>query len=79
MIYSMEPVLGALVAYAFLGERWGGWGWAGAGVIMAASLLTQVAGAVEDAGPPGGVGGVKVGHGPELEPAAAAEGGAKKD
>ncbi|KAI8465510.1 MAG: hypothetical protein J3K34DRAFT_436810 [Monoraphidium minutum] len=47
MIYSMEPVLGALMAYVFLGERWGPWGWAGGGVIMAASMLTQMAGAVE--------------------------------
>lgn len=31
MIYSLEPVAGALMAYAFLGERWGAWGWAGGG------------------------------------------------
>lgn len=48
MIYSMEPVIGALLAYALLGERWGPWGWVGGAVIMAASLFTQFAGATDD-------------------------------
>lgn len=48
MIYSMEPLSGALMAYAFLGERWGTAGWMGAGVILVASLATQLTGAVEE-------------------------------
>jgi drug/metabolite transporter (DMT)-like permease len=47
MIYSMEPLVGALLAYAFLGERWGLWGWAGGAVILAASMATQMSGASE--------------------------------
>jgi hypothetical protein len=47
MIYSLEPVAGALMAYAFLGERWGAWGWIGGGIILGASMLTQVAGPSE--------------------------------
>jgi len=50
MIYSLEPVVGALIAYALLGERWGAWGWAGGGVILASSLLTQMAGGAERGG-----------------------------
>ncbi len=44
IIYSMEPVLGAGLAYAVLGERWGPLGWVGAGIILASSLLAQVFG-----------------------------------
>jgi drug/metabolite transporter (DMT)-like permease len=47
MVYSLEPVSGALLAYAFLGDRWGPAGWAGAALILAASLVTQLAGAEE--------------------------------
>lgn len=50
MIYSLEPVAGALMAYAFLGERWGAWGWAGGATILAASMLTQLGGATTDDG-----------------------------
>ena len=58
MIYSLEPALGALLAWALLGERWGAWGWAGAGLILAASLATQMAGATDgDEGEGGGGGG----------------------
>ena len=44
IIYSMEPVLGAGLAYAVLGERWGPLGWVGAGIILASSLIAQVFG-----------------------------------
>lgn len=47
MIYSMEPISGALLAYAFLGERWGPSGWLGAAVILLASVATQLQGAVD--------------------------------
>jgi drug/metabolite transporter (DMT)-like permease len=50
MVYSLEPVSGALLAYAFLGDRWGPAGWAGAGLILAASLVTQLAGAEDEGG-----------------------------
>jgi drug/metabolite transporter (DMT)-like permease len=52
LIYSLEPVAGALMAYAFLGERWGAWGWAGGAVILAASMLTQLSGAKAEGGEP---------------------------
>eukprot|EP00210_Caulerpa_lentillifera_P005199 g4967.t2 len=42
VIYTMEPVLGALWAYLLLGERWGPNGWIGAGLIIIASFATQV-------------------------------------
>lgn len=48
VIYSMEPISGALFAYAFLGERLGALGIAGAVVILLASLATQFNGAVEE-------------------------------
>lgn len=48
-------VSGAAMAYAFLGERWGPMGWAGAAVILAASLACQLGGAFdEDDGSAGG-------------------------
>lgn len=43
IIYTMEPVLGALWAYLFLGERWGPDGWIGAALILFSSFATQVA------------------------------------
>lgn len=55
MIYSLEPVAGALMAYAFLGERWGLWGWVGGAVILGSSMLTQVQGTTDD-GDDGGEG-----------------------
>ncbi|CAD7702600.1 unnamed protein product [Ostreobium quekettii] len=48
IIYTMEPVLGALLAYFMLGERWGPMGWAGAGLILASSLATQLLGGEPD-------------------------------
>ena len=44
LIYSLEPVLGALFAYIFLGERWTSVGWVGAGMILFSSLLVQLLG-----------------------------------
>ena len=42
IVYTMEPVLGALWAYILLGERWGPNGWIGAALILASSFVTQV-------------------------------------
>ena len=47
IIYSMEPVLGAGLAYAILGERWGRLGWVGAALIIASSLAAQILGTEE--------------------------------
>ena len=38
IVYSLEPVLGAGMAWAFLGERWGPLGWVGAAMIVGSSL-----------------------------------------
>lgn len=40
--YTLEPVLGAGLAWAMLGERLGLKGFAGAGIILASSLASQV-------------------------------------
>jgi drug/metabolite transporter (DMT)-like permease len=56
LIYSLEPVSGAAMAYAFLGERWGPMGWAGAAVILAASLACQLGGAFDEDGSGGSSG-----------------------
>jgi len=44
IVYTMDPVLGALWAYIFLGERWGPNGWTGAALILASSFVTQMYG-----------------------------------
>lgn len=44
IVYTLEPVLGATLAYLLLGERWGPAGWVGAGLIVASSLTTQIFG-----------------------------------
>ncbi|KAI8471653.1 MAG: hypothetical protein J3K34DRAFT_520340 [Monoraphidium minutum] len=72
MIYSLEPVAGALMAYAFLGERWGLWGWVGGATILGASMLTQVGGAADKEGGGGGGGG-EGGAAPAAPAAVAAE------
>lgn len=41
IIYTLEPVLGAGLAYGLLGERWNASGWAGAGLIIGACLVAQ--------------------------------------
>ena len=48
IIYTMEPVMGALLCYFMLGERWSAAGWVGAGLIIASSLATQILGAGEE-------------------------------
>lgn len=47
IIYTMEPVLGAGLAYVVLGERWGSLGWVGAALIIASSLAAQIVGTEE--------------------------------
>jgi hypothetical protein len=42
IVYSLEPLWGVAFAWWFLGERLEAQGWAGAGLIMVASLWTQV-------------------------------------
>ncbi|GMH36362.1 hypothetical protein BSKO_04230 [Bryopsis sp. KO-2023] len=44
IVYTMEPVLGAVLAYIVLGDRWGPAGWVGAALILASSLGTQLLG-----------------------------------
>ncbi|KAL3162993.1 hypothetical protein ABBQ32_009425 [Trebouxia sp. C0010 RCD-2024] len=44
VVYTLEPVLGATLAYLLLGERWGPAGWVGAGLIVTSSLATQIFG-----------------------------------
>lgn len=44
LIYTAEPLWGALFAWGLLGERWGPQGWVGAGLIVSASLAAQLTG-----------------------------------
>lgn len=44
LIYTAEPLWGALFAYFLLGERWGPTGWVGAAMIVTSSLMAQFAG-----------------------------------
>lgn len=44
LIYTAEPLWGALFAYFFLSERWGATGWFGAALIVASSLFSQLVG-----------------------------------
>lgn len=48
IIYTMEPVLGAGMAWVVLGERWNAAGWVGAGLIIGACLLAQLLGVEEE-------------------------------
>lgn len=50
IIYTLEPVLGASFAWALLGERIGAKGLAGAAIIVASSLATQIMGGGSDKG-----------------------------
>lgn len=52
LVYTLEPVLGALLAWLLLGERWGPAGWVGAGLIVGSSFATQVYGADSSADSP---------------------------
>ncbi len=42
LVASLEPVIAATLAAIFFGERFGFWGFVGAGLVLAASLLTVV-------------------------------------
>ncbi len=42
IILSMEPVFAVLFASIWLGERMGGWGWTGAGLILAGVVLAEI-------------------------------------
>lgn len=42
IVYTMEPVIGAVFAYFMLGERWGPMGWVGGVLILMSSLGTQL-------------------------------------
>jgi drug/metabolite transporter (DMT)-like permease len=44
LIYTTEPLWGAAFAWLLLNERWGTQGWIGAGLIVAASLASQLGG-----------------------------------
>ena len=44
LVFTAEPLWGAVLAWAFLGERWGSAGWLGACVIVAASAGAQLSG-----------------------------------
>jgi hypothetical protein len=44
IIYTLEPVFGASLAYVILGERWGASGWVGAALIVASCLCAQLLG-----------------------------------
>ena len=44
LIYTAEPLWGALFAWVLLGERWGSTGWVGAFLIVSSSLAAQLSG-----------------------------------
>lgn len=44
LVYCLEPVYGAAIAFVVLGDRWGALGWVGALMILSSSVLTQVLG-----------------------------------
>ena len=48
IIYTLEPVAGAGLAWLVLGERLGPLGLAGAGIILASSVASQLLGAEDD-------------------------------
>lgn len=48
IIYAAEPLWGAALAWVVLGERWGLSGWAGAAMIIGASLSVQLAPLAKD-------------------------------
>lgn len=49
LIYTSEPLWGAMFAWVLLDERWGSTGWIGAFLIVASSLAAQFSG--QDAKP----------------------------
>ena len=42
LIYTAEPLWGALFAWVLLKERWGPTGWAGAALIIASTAASQL-------------------------------------
>lgn len=44
LIYTSEPLWGAMFAWVVAGERWGPRGWWGAALIIASSLASQLGG-----------------------------------
>lgn len=48
LIYTAEPLWGAAFAWHFMGDRWGGIGWAGAGLIVIATVGSQYLSFKED-------------------------------
>ena len=44
LIYSSEPLWGAMFAWVLAGERWGPRGWIGAALIIGSSLASQFGG-----------------------------------
>lgn len=42
LVYSLEPVAGAALAWGFLGERWTGTAWLGALLILGSSIAAQL-------------------------------------
>lgn len=47
LIYTSEPIWGAMFAWIMLNERWGMQGWAGAALVVGASVYSQVSGETE--------------------------------
>ena len=48
LIYTAEPLWGAAFAWQFMGDRWGGIGWVGAGMIVCATVGSQYLSFKED-------------------------------
>ena len=44
LIYTSEPLWGAVLAWFLLDERWGATGWAGASFIIGGSLYSKLGG-----------------------------------
>ena len=44
LIYSSEPLWGAMFAWVVAGERWGPKGWWGAALIIGSSIASQIGG-----------------------------------
>lgn len=42
LIYTAEPLWGALFAWVLLNERWGPTGWVGAGLIVVSTAASQL-------------------------------------
>ena len=49
LIYTAEPLWGALFAWHFMGDRWGAAGWLGATLVVGASVGSQLLSTIEEA------------------------------